>query len=187
MLKLLCLTISVAVAYAKEARFVFLPVVNRPTITGVSIVSTTTTVTSTPFCFTVQPLISLTTGTLLTVTTDVAAPGNCRRRRWAFEDPVDEQLRTLLEETPLAATAIETSKLPEMNSSEEADGSGDEIVSSMENDQVSHETEMDGRFINFFDSTVKIITAISTLTANAPTKSLTVNCTPINANAINAC
>ncbi|XP_065563754.1 uncharacterized protein LOC136029367 [Artemia franciscana] len=186
MLRLFCLTFFVVAVYSKEARFVF-PSLPLKTVTGISIFSATTTVTTTPFCFTVRPLISLTTGTLLTVTTNVAAPGNCRRRRWAFEDPVDEQLRSLLEESPLAATAIETSKLPELNSSEEADGSGDQIVSSMESDRMVDDTEMEGRLFNIITTTLRTITAMSTRTSTAGTKSLTINCTPIGNNNINAC
>ncbi|KAK2710716.1 hypothetical protein QYM36_012033 [Artemia franciscana] len=108
-----------------------------------------------------------------TLTSTIAA-SNCRRKRWALENPSEDDLAIIKAGSPTAVSISETTSLPELNPVEN-DGETYLIDTSINAEELKTSVGQE----QFLLSTLKItITSFFTVTNNAPTRSVTAGCIP---------
>ncbi|KAK2724713.1 uncharacterized protein LOC136032713 [Artemia franciscana] len=165
-----------AVAIASEERLLFASF--GKTLTYYKFTSASTTVSHTPFCYTIAPLISVPT-TLTTITTSLGAPLNCRRRRWAYENPIDGELVEISAGNPAAVTLAEATQLPDLRTVETSDDGETYMIDASINTESFERASPEERFVKVGISTVKTtMTLFTTITNNAATRTFTIGCTP---------
>ncbi|KAK2710717.1 hypothetical protein QYM36_012034 [Artemia franciscana] len=186
MFKLIALPLILAAAYADNDDARFLMANFKKTITFYKFTSAATTVSSTPYCYTVTPSISLTVDADDNTLTSTIAASNCRRKRWALENPSEDDLAIIKADSPTAVTISETTALPELLHSIENDGETYLIDASINAEELEKSAGQE-RFLGVGISTLKTtITSFSTVTNNAPTRTLTAGCIP-EGGALNRC
>ncbi|KAK2710731.1 uncharacterized protein LOC136026418 [Artemia franciscana] len=175
---------AVSHAENEDARFIMAEF--GKTITFYKFTSATTTVSSTPYCFTATPSFSTTVDADDNTLTSTIAPSNCRRKRWAFENPSEDNLAIIEAGSPTAVSIAETTDLPELRPVEN-DGETYLVDASINSEDLEKSGGQE-RFFGIGISTERTtVTSFSTVTNNAPTRTVSVGCIPQGQGAISRC
>ncbi|KAK2724467.1 hypothetical protein QYM36_001091 [Artemia franciscana] len=177
-----------------EERFLFtLPSVGL-TKSLLTITTTTTSLAAATFCYNIIAGIAYTfatTGVYTPVATDpftttIESIPNCRKRRWAFEDPIDGTITNI----ESASAPIVSSLVEEQKQKDAAEDVAETLLAVEENLEKTEENlekaEENGEGRLFIKNPLNVqkvtqtLTAVSVVTTQIQTKTIQLTCTPLN-------
>ncbi|KAK2724468.1 hypothetical protein QYM36_001092 [Artemia franciscana] len=177
---------------SNEQRFLF----NTKTVTNLVLTTTTTSVAASTFCFSiVAQLIRITnvgsfTTSIDAVSTTIGSISNCRKRRWAFENPVDGAISSIEGGENIQAFMMQEGTIQEDKGADaevkpaDREVEADPIPSAsqpVEEEEAEVEAKPeDARFLSLISTVTQTLTAVSSVTTQVATKTILVTCTPLN-------